>query len=71
MVLATPVYSPFNYLTWLLAGEYFIECIIALGDVLKSHGTCLVTCTWVHPEFIILKYAILLASGQRLHLSIL
>jgi hypothetical protein len=56
MVHATPVYSPFNYWTWLPTGVCFIERIIAYGEILKSHRRCLMICTWVHPEFIILQH---------------
>jgi hypothetical protein len=71
VVLATPVYLPFNHMTWQLAGEYFIESIIAYGEILNSHRTCLVTRTWVHPEFIVSNHFNFICIWKEASISIL
>lgn len=71
VVLGTAVYLRFNHMTWQVAGEYFIECITAYGEILNLHRTCLVTCTWVHPEFFVSNHFNFICMWDEASISIL
>jgi hypothetical protein len=40
MLLETLVYSPFNRVTWLLSGEYFIEFVMKALNYISSDIIC-------------------------------